>query len=146
MRLRQAHAILETATALEAAGLGFLIWPVDHDREDLADEPYDDYITGYAEYTDPDHPDGNARTYRVDIQPCTDDHRISATLTFGHGYKAPCLKYEEINVWMDHDESVDPHFRRLVGTGLADRIAEVVRDHERPYRAAYEERTRRNNA
>lgn len=141
MRLRQAHAILEVAIALEAAGLGFLVWPVDHDREDLAEPTEDDYITGYVEITDPDRPDGPARTYHVSIQPCSDGRRISGTLTFGYGDDAPCLKYEEINAWVDHDESVDPHFRELVGTGLADRIAEAAREHEKPFRVAYEERS-----
>lgn len=143
MRLRQAHAILETATALEGAGLGIELWPFDRDREDAAFPPDDDYMTGYVEVTDPDHPNDHARTYHINLTPCADEHRIAATVTFGYGDDAPCLKYEEVNVWVAHDDAEVPKFKGLVGAALADRIADTIRDHEKPFRAAYEERSRR---
>ncbi|MFI6560416.1 hypothetical protein [Streptomyces sp. NPDC050534] len=143
MRLRQAHAILETATALEAAGIGFELFPFDHDRDDLVRPPADDYMTGYAEFNDPDHGDSHTRTYHINIEPHPDGRRISATLTFGYGNDAPCLKCEAVTVWMEHDEAENPSFRGLVGAGLANRIADAVREHEKPFRAAYEERSNR---
>lgn len=143
MRLRQAHAILETAAALQAAGLGFEIFPFDHDRDDLIRPPADDYLTGYAEFNDPDHGGSYTRTYHVNIEPHPDGHRISATVTFGYGADAPCLRYEVVTVWMAHDEGENPSFRGLVGAGLADRIADAVREHEKPFRTAYEERAAR---
>lgn len=125
MRLRQAHAILEAAAALEAVGLGFKLWPIDYDREDLFPEPDDDYLTGWVEITDPDCPDGNARAYSVTFKACPDDHRISATLTSDLGANAPCLRHEEVDVWVEYDASgsVDPYFRGHVGAGLAERTA-----------------------
>ncbi|MFK0154144.1 hypothetical protein ACIQVK_18985 [Streptomyces sp. NPDC090493] len=143
MRLRQAHAILEAATALQAAGLGIKLWPVDHDRKDLVPAPDDDYITAYTEITDPDHPDNNPRTYHINLTPCADAHRIAVTVTFGYGPDAPVLKYEEINVWVEHDEAEVPEFKGLAGAAMAGRIAELIREHEKPFRAAYEERARR---
>jgi hypothetical protein len=143
MRLRQAHAILEAATALEASGLGFELFPFDSDRDDLIGPPDDDYMTGYTEFNDPDHGDSHTRSYHINIEPHPDGRRISATLTFGYGPDAPCLKHEVVTVWMAYDESENPAFRGLVGAGLADRIAETVREHEKPFRAAYEERARR---
>jgi hypothetical protein len=140
MRLRQAHAILEAATALEAAGLGFVMYPFDHDRDPL---PLDDYMTGYVEITDPDHPDDHARSYNIDLAPCVDEHRIAATVTFGYGADAPCLKYEEVNVWVPYDDVETPTFKGLAGAAMAERIADLIREHEKPFRAAYEERARR---
>ncbi|MCX4405926.1 MULTISPECIES: hypothetical protein [unclassified Streptomyces] len=145
MRLRQAHAILETATALEAAGLGIELFPVDHDREDPVVEP-DDYLTGHTEITDPDHPDNNARAYHINLAPCADGRRVAATVTSGYGDDAPCLKHEEINVAVVYDEAATPKFKGLAGAALAERIADVIREHEKPYRAAYEERTRSSHA
>lgn len=143
MRLRQAHAILEAATALEAAGLGIELWPFDHDRDDAVDVLGDDYMTGYTEITDPDHPDDNARAYNINLTPCADGHRIAATVAFGFGNDAPCLKYEEVDVWVAHDDAEVPKFKGLAGGALAERIADLIREHEKPFEAAYEERARR---
>ena len=100
-------------------------------------------MTGFTQITDPDDPDHHARTYNINIEPHPDGHHITATLTFGLVIDAPCLKHEAVNVWMDHDDSKDPAFLGLVGSTLAARIADTVREHEKPYRAAYEQRARR---
>ena len=40
------------------------------------------------------------------------------------------------------DVRQEERFRGLVGATLAEKIAETVREHEKPYRAASEKRTR----
>ena len=143
MRLRQAHTILEAATALEATGLGFELRPFDHDRDDAVHPPADDYLTGYAEFTDPDMNESGARTYHIELKPVPDEQAIEAYVVYGYGDDAPCLLYTKVTVGpatLDEPEK----FRGLVGASLADRIAETVREHERPFRTAYEERARRS--
>lgn len=140
MRLRQAHAILEAATALEAAGLGFELWPLHHDFPGNTSHSTDDRMSGSAEITDPDDPDGaHYRHYCIDITPGPDDDTIEAHLGFGIGPDPESLLYAKWSVAMDPQE--DERFRGLVGAHLAEKIVAVVREHEKPFRAAYEERS-----
>lgn len=143
MRLRQAHAILEAATALEAAGLGFELWPHHHDFPGNYAPTKRDSMSGFAEILDPDDPEGaHHRTYNVDILPGPDDDSIEAYLTFGLGPDPECLLYSKYSVAMEKQES--ERFQGLVGAQVAEKIAEMVREHEQPFRAAYEERARRS--
>jgi hypothetical protein len=142
MRLRQAHAILEAATALEACGLGFELWPQHHDFPGSTVQTDRDCMSGYAEIMDPDDPEGaHHRTYNIDIGPGPDDDSIEATLTLGIGPDPESLLYSKWSVAMEAQE--EERFRGLVGAHLAEKIADVVREHEKPFRAAYEGRTRR---
>lgn len=142
MRLRQAHAILEAATALEACGLGFELWPQHHDFPGSTIQTKRDCMSGYAEITDPDHPEGAShRHYGIDIGPGPDDDSIEASLTLGIGPDPESLLYAKWSVAMDARE--EERFRGLVGAQLAEKIADVVREHEKPFRSAYEERARR---
>lgn len=141
MRLRQAHAILEAATALEASGLGFELWPYHHDFPGNTSRDKRDRMSGYAEICDPDDPEGaNHRHYAIDLMPGPGDDSIEACLTLGIGPDPECLLYSKWSVAMDVRE--EERFRGLVGAQLADKITEAVREHEKPYRAAYEQRTR----
>ncbi|WP_329131663.1 hypothetical protein OG552_10805 [Streptomyces sp. NBC_01476] len=137
MRLRQAHAILEAGTALMANG--FELHPFDYDNPGLVDYVSDDYLTGYAEFHDPDHPRDHTRTYNIDLKPGPDDDTIEVYLLFGYGADAPCLLYSKARVApADRD---DLEFRGRVGTEIAERVAEEVRKNEQPYRDEYERRT-----
>ena len=145
MRLRQAHAILEAATALEAAGLGFELFPLQYDFPGAPRTATTDRMSGFTEILDPDDPDGaHHRTYNIDIGPGPDDDYIEASLTLGVGPDPESLLYSKWSV--APDVQGEERFRGLVGARLAEKIAEVVREHEQPFRAAYEERARRNPA
>lgn len=144
MRLRQAHAILEAATALEAAGLGFELWPLQYDYPGAPRNASVDKMSGYTEFSDPDREGRDARIYNIDIGPGPDDDSIEASLTFGLGPDPESLLYSKWSVATD--TSAPERFRGLVGAQLADKVAEMVRQHEKPFRAAYEERTRHNDA
>ncbi|MFI7293975.1 hypothetical protein [Streptomyces sp. NPDC050121] len=133
MRLRQAHAILEAVTALEACGLGFELHPLHHDfpgnRRDLTR----DRMSGYTEIDDVDDPEGsNPRAYNVDLQPGPDDDHIEAYLTLGLGPDPECLLYSKYSVALDPGE--DERFRGLVGAAIAQKIADTVRKHEQGLR------------
>lgn len=143
MRLRQAHAILEAATALEACGLGFELWPLQYDFPGAPRTANRrDAMSGFAEIVDPDDPNGaHHRTYNIDIGPGPDDDTIEAHLTLGLGPDPESLLYSKWCVTPDAQE--EERFRGLVGARLAEKIADVVREHEKPYRAAYEQRARR---
>lgn len=141
MRLRQAHAILEAAIALEAAGLGFELFPLHHDFPGNQTSSGRDSMTGGTDFTDLDTGDTNARSYGITLQPGPDDDTIEASLTFGLGPDPELLLYSKWSVALKASE--EERFRPLVGAALAEKIADVVREHERPFRAAYEERTRR---
>lgn len=140
MRLRQAHAILEAATALEAAGLGFQLQPFHHDYPGNIRNTRRDSMSGGTDITDPDMGDSNARSYNVDLLPGPDDDHIEAYLTFGLGPDPECLLYTKRSVALEVREA--ERFRGLVGAQLAEKIAETVRAHEEPFRTAYEERRR----
>ncbi|WP_432053723.1 hypothetical protein [Streptomyces sp. bgisy022] len=137
MRLRQAHAILEAATALEATGLGIEMRPFDYDEPGSTIGV--DHMTGFTEFTDPDNPDGNARTYNIDLKPVSDGQHIEAYLVYGFDPDGDCLLYSKYSV-AGEDPDV-PRFRGLVGAQIAERIADEIRKHDQSYRAAYEART-----
>jgi hypothetical protein len=137
MRLRQAHAILEAATALHAAGLGFELFPFDHDRPGAYPVP-DDYMTGYAEFNDPDNPTGDTRTYNLDLTPGSDGRTVSARVMFGY-VDGDVLLDERFDVAAPDEEGET--FRGLVGAGIAERVVRVVTEHEKPHREAYRKRS-----
>ena len=137
MRLRQAHAILEAATALEAAGLGIDMYPFDHDEPGSAVRV--DHMTGFVEYADPDTPGRNARVYNIDLNPTRDGQHVEVYLTYGLGPDGDCLLYSKHNVTGEDPEV--PRFRGLVGARIAERVAEEIRKSEQPYRDAYEQRS-----
>ena len=141
MRLRQAHAILEAATALEAAGLGFELWPLHHDFPGNTSLTARDRMSGFTQFTDPDMDGREARTYNIDVLPGPDDDSIEASLTYGLGSDPASLLYSKYSVAMEAVEA--ERFWGLVGVQLAEKIIEVVREHEKPFQAAYEERARR---
>jgi hypothetical protein len=136
MRLRQAHAILETATALEVAHLGVELFPLDCDEPGTYAE--DDQITGAAYITDPDGMD--TRTYNIELAPTDDGCEVTASVDYGLGP-------DPVPLWQgtfDVRPAVDadpPAFRGLVGAQIAARISKAIRDYEKPYRAAYELRS-----
>jgi hypothetical protein len=93
-----------------------------------------------TEICDPDDPEGaHHRHYSIDIQPGPDDDTIEAHLGFGMGPDPESLLYAKRSVALDVQEA--KRFRGLVGAGLAEKIADIVREHEKPYRAAYEKRS-----
>lgn len=138
MRLRQAHAILEAATALEAMGLGFELWPLHHDFPGNTVRSARDRMSGGTEFSDPDMDGREARVYNIDILPGPDDDHIEAHLTLGLGPDPESLLYAKYSVAPEVREA--ERFRGLVGATLAEKIAETVRAHEQPYRDAYERR------
>ncbi|WP_103512866.1 hypothetical protein [Streptomyces sp. SM13] len=136
MRLRQAHAILEAATALEASGLGFELSPFDYDAEGSAVTV--DQMTGFAEFNDPDTPDRNARNYSIDLKPCLDKNTIEVRLTFQY---EECLLYSRRSVSQPARDDNGSSFRGLVGAQIAEEVAEIVRRNEKPYQDAHARRT-----
>lgn len=134
MRLRQAHAILEAVTALEAAGLGFELQPLHYGFPGTPRSVTRDRMSGFAEIIDPDDPEsGNHRTYNVDLAPGPDDDTIEAYLTLGLGPDPECLLYSKYSVALDPNE--DERFRGLVGAAIAEKIVDAVRKHEQQLRA-----------
>jgi hypothetical protein len=140
MRLRQAHAILEAATALEAMGLGFELGPFQYDYPGNLVPSGRDAMSGGTEFTDPDMDGQEARVYNVDILPGPDDDHIEAHLTLGLGPDPESLLYSKYSVAVEVREA--ERFRGLVGATLAEKIAKTVREREQPFRAAYENRHR----
>jgi hypothetical protein len=132
MRLRQAHAILEAATALEACGLGFELQPLHYGYPGTPRHITRDRMSGFTEITDPDG--GNARVYNVDLLPGPDDDTIEAHLTLGLGPDPESLLYTKYSVAMAVGE--DERFRGLVGARVAETIVEEVRKHEERLRNA----------
>lgn len=136
MRLRQAHAILEAATALEVARLGVELFPLDCDEPGNLAE--DDRLTGAAWITDPD---GMAsRTYNIDLAPTADGCEVTASVDCGVGDDTERLWWGTFDV-RPVPEADPPVFRGLVGAQIAARISKAIRDYEKPYRAAYELRS-----
>lgn len=126
MRLRQVHAILETATALEACGLGIEMRPFDHDGPGNRDDYGDDHMTGGCEFSD--ETSRKARPYNIDIRPGPGAATITATVNFDYGPEPTPLLAEEFDV-SALDETGE-RFRGLVGAQVAERIAVVIREHE----------------
>ncbi|MFJ8345045.1 hypothetical protein ACIQ9J_01450 [Streptomyces sp. NPDC094153] len=137
MRLRQAHAILEAATALEAAGLGIEMYPFDYDEPGSCVGV--DHMTGSAEFTDPDTPGRNARMYNIDLKPVSDGQHVEAYLVYGLGPDGDCLLYGKYGVAGEDPDT--PRFRGLVGARIAEKITDEIRKHEQSFRAAYEQRS-----
>ncbi|MER5843190.1 hypothetical protein ABT099_23420 [Streptomyces prasinus] len=98
-----------------------------------------DHMTGFTEFTDPDTPGRDARTYNIDLKPVNDGQHVEAYLTYGFDPDGDCLLYSKYGV-AGEDPDV-PRFRGLVGAQIAERIADEIRKHEQSYRAAYEERS-----
>lgn len=136
MRLRQAHAILEAATALEASGLGFELWPFDYDAQGSAVTV--DQMTGFAEFNDPDTPESDTRNYNIDLKPGPDKDTVEVYLTFQYN---ECLLYSKRSVSQPARDDDGSSFRGLVGAQIAEEVAELVRQHEKPYQDAYVRRT-----
>lgn len=137
MRLRQAHAILETATALEASGLGIEMHPFDHDGPGNTNRYGDDYMTGSCEFAN--EQGRQARIYNIDVYPGLDPGRISAEVTFGFGPDPLVLLHSEYGVTAPGEEG--EQFRKWVGQQMADRIEGVVRAYEKSVEAVLRETT-----
>lgn len=142
MRLRQAHALLEAAAAIEALGLGFETCPFDHDHPYAADRSGDDYLDGSAEFNDPDSPQRDTRYYGIKLSPGPGAFGITVQLTYGMGPDPELLLIEAFQVWR-HVEGFESFDTGGVGARIAALVASAVEEHERPYREAYEQRAAR---
>ena len=137
MRLRQAHAMLETAKAIKEAGLGFEFYPFDYDQFGAAPCP-DDYMTGFAEFTDPDRPDSHARVYHADVTPGPGPFDVSVRVVFGYLDDGVELVSQLVQVAaVDEDDNV---FASGFAERVAARVARAVREWESTYEDAYRER------
>jgi hypothetical protein len=144
MRLRQAQAIIETARALDQ--VGFEMHPTDHDQHNLYMRPDDDYLTGRAEFNDPDNPRFNTRTYNLDIQPGPGDFDITVRLKFSYDPNGPVLLDKVFPVYQPKDDGESYPFGADTGPMLAELIATTVREYEKPYEAAYAARAGNGSA
>ncbi|MFF1680780.1 hypothetical protein ACFVYG_32675 [Streptomyces sp. NPDC058256] len=124
MRLRQAHAILQTVTALEASELEFDFSVFDHDHEYAVDPPEYDYVAGLVEFVGADGEP--SREYHVDIKPGPGDRHIAVFLSYGNGLDAPCLWREEADVSQLPGTDLALVFREDVGAALAVGIVGAV--------------------
>lgn len=142
MRLRQAHALLDiaqilTLTPFEGSAYGWSFYPFDRDGAGVYDPPDDDYLTGFAEFNDPDTPEMFTRFYNVDAVPGPDDGHIMVRLTAGFVHRKAVFT-ETVDV-----SAVDPdevEFRPGPGMHIARRIAELVAELEAPYQEASRKR------
>jgi len=126
MRLRQAHAILEAATALEASGLDIQMYPFDHDGPGNRNTYGQDYMTGSAEFADANG--RNARLYNINIAPGPGDSKISVAVDSGLGSETTPLVAEVFDV-----SAPDPSgesFRGLIGARVAEVVGEAIRQRE----------------
>ncbi|MFJ9771192.1 hypothetical protein ACIRVF_08105 [Kitasatospora sp. NPDC101157] len=134
MRLRQAHALITTSAELEAAGIGIEMHPFDAE----APHTIPDHMTGSVEYNDPDNPTRDTRTYNIDVYPGPTDDEIGVYVSFGLGVGgSPVLDrtFEALSKAEDAD-SYDH------GTSdIASLVVAAIREHEKPFEAAYEART-----
>ncbi|WP_433855165.1 hypothetical protein [Streptomyces kronopolitis] len=131
MRLRQAHAILEAAAAIEALGLGFETWPYDHDHPNAiaGDE---DFLVGYAEICPAATPGWNVRSYHLALRPGPGSFDVNVQLNFEFGSCAVPLLDETIQVWR-HAEGSEPFDTGGAGHKIAHLVAGAVAKHEKPY-------------
>ncbi|MDJ0342235.1 hypothetical protein QMK19_03415 [Streptomyces sp. H10-C2] len=137
MRLRQAQAMLDIATHLEAARLGFMTWPFEPDDPDTADPTGDDYLTGYVEINDPDLRNSATRTYNLDIKVGPGPFQITTRLVYGY------LGDPDAVVLVQRTDSVrsgDDHFKPGIGQEIAALMIAKIRQNEAPYGAAYRAR------
>jgi len=139
MRLRQAHAILETCTALEAAGLGIEMYPFDYDEPGHTRPSDGDQMTGGCEFSDPDTAGRNARSYNIYLKASRDGRHIEASVTYSLGPDDDSVLYSRWSVPAGDPDR--PRFHGLVGAQLAARIVEEIRKYDQPYRTAYEARS-----
>ncbi|GAB2696514.1 hypothetical protein [Kitasatospora kifunensis] len=137
MRLRQAHALITTAAALEAAGIGIEMHPFDVD-EYTAPHITTDHMTGFAEYNDPDNPDRDTRIYNIDIYPGPTDYSIAVYVTFGLGTDATPLLSRAFEA-APKAENANTYEHPIAE--IADLVVTAIRDHEKPFEAAYAART-----
>lgn len=136
MRLRQAHALITTAAALEAAGIGIEMHPFDVD-EHTAPHITSDHMAGFVEYNDPDNPTGHTRIYNIDIYPGPTDYSIAVYVTFGLGPDGPPLLARAFEASPKAGGSNTYEH----GTAeIADLVVAAIRNHERPFDAAYASR------
>lgn len=139
MRLRQAHALLEAAAAIEALGLGFEMYPFDHDHPQNAIRTGEDYLDGAAEFNDPDTPERNTRYYGITLSPGPGAFSITVQLVYGMGPDPELLLVEAFQVWQ-HADGTEGFDTGGVSARIAALVASTVTEHEKPYRAAYEQR------
>jgi len=137
MRLRQAHALITTAAALEAAGIGINMHPFDVD-ENTAPHVTSDHMTGYAEFNDPDNPDYDTRTYNIDITPGPDDDEITIRVKFGYDPDGPFLMTYTCDVPPRAENSDSYDHGTYVAAHM---VTSVIRHNEKPFEAAYAART-----
>lgn len=127
MRLRQSHALITTAAALETAGIGIEMHPFDID-EYTAPHITCDHMTGSVEYSDP------TRIYNIDIYPELDDNEIGVYVTFGLGPDRLPLFQQAFEVQAKREDS-DTYDD--ISPGIVAQVIAAIRDHEKPYEAAY---------
>lgn len=142
MRLRQAHALLEIAKAIEDAGINFEFHPFDHDKFGALPAA-DDYMTGFAEFNDPDNPTGNTRTYGADIVPGPGPFDVRVRVVYGYLHfddEAVELVHSLVQVAAQDEE--DPAFV----TGFAERVARQVEQAVRSWESIYEDAYRKRVA
>lgn len=136
MRLRQAHALITTAAALEAADIGIEMHPFDVD-EYTAPHITSDHMTGFAEFNDPDNPTGDTRIYNIDIYPGPTDDEIAVYVRFGLGPDETAVLAHAFEA-SSRAENSDAYGH---GTAeIVDLVVAAIRDYEKPFEAAYGQR------
>lgn len=147
MRLRQAHAILEAATALEALSIegstvGFSTALFEWDQPGNNVRVRYDYIDGDVEFNDPDRPNTDTRFYGLQLEPGPGDRNITVSVDFGFGPEQEPVLHQVCEVWAHTPDGAGERFRTGVGKQIAEQVAAAVREHERPYVEAYQRRAR----
>ncbi|MFE7461659.1 hypothetical protein ACWFMI_23580 [Nocardiopsis terrae] len=144
MRLHQAHAILQTATELQAMtelGLGPTMFPVLHDDPSEPHPLNTDYMGGFVEYGDSGK--RNARSYSISLAPGPDDQYISVQVKTDHRAHTPeQTLLKESFVVADpnpHDDDTVSSFPDKLGAQIAERIAQVIRDYDLAHHPLSEE-------
>ncbi|MGW2371721.1 hypothetical protein [Kitasatospora sp. NPDC001683] len=133
MRLRQAHALIATAAELEAAGIGIEMFPFDAEASHITT----DHMTGVVEYSDPDNPPRNTRSYNIDIYPGTTDDEIGVYVSFGFALDGSPVLDRTFEV-LSKAEDADSYEH---GTSeIASLVVAAIREHEKPFETAYEAR------
>lgn len=138
MRLRQAHAILGAAAALEAMTFdesadGFEFYPNDDNDDAFFAPKDDDHLGGFVEFNPPTTPKLTARSYSVELSPTSDGRAVAAALKYGFS-DALVLMDQAFEVWVD--PAGNPEFREGVAQAIAQAVADAVRDHEKSLKGA----------
>lgn len=124
MDLRQAHAILTAATALEQADLGITMHPFDHTAPGNRDSYGDDYMTGYAEYA---NANGRAaRVYNIDLYPGPARGHVTARVETGFAGTGYVLLHHSVPVTAGPET-----FDEAPARTLAERITSVIKEYEK---------------